>query len=153
MKKFFIMLILATMCMITYSAEVIKGIDWNMSKLQVKKTLETSNLGKETLNELSYRNIIITENRLDLNRMADVVFFTFENDKLVSMKVVFRKPKDKNYVNDFVDIIVKCAMDEGSQQIPSETKIAIGNIKYNYACGLDETKDSLLLLLYIKANK
>ena len=44
-------------------------------------------------------------------------------------------------------------MDEGSQKIPAETRIAIGNIKYNYACGLDETKDTLLLLLYIKANK
>ena len=124
-----------------------------MSKSEVKKALKTNSLGKETLDELSYRNIIITNNRLDLNRMADVVFFTFENDKLVSMKAVFTRSKDKNYINDLVDIVVKCALDDGSQQIPAETKIAIGNIKYNYACGLDETKDSLLLLLYIKANK
>ena len=152
MKKV-VIIFLGIICWFSYSSGTVKGVDWYMSKSEVKKALKTNNLGKETLDELSYRNIIITDNRLDLNRMADVVFFTFENDKLVSMKVVFRKSKDKNYVNDFVDIIVKCAMDEGSQQIPSETKIAIGNIKYNYACGLDETKDSLLLLLYIKANK
>ena len=152
MKKI-VIIFLGIICWFSYSSGTVKGVDWYMSKSEVKKALKTNNLGKETLDELSYRNIIITDNRLDLNRMADVVFFTFENDKLVSMKVVFRKSKDKNYVNDFVDIIVKCAMDEGSQQIPSETKIAIGNIKYNYACGLDETKDSLLLLLYIKANK
>ncbi len=152
MKKV-VIIFLGIICWFSYSNGTVKGVSWNMSKVEVKKALKTNNLGKETLDELSYRNIAITDSRLDLNRMADVVFFTFENDKLVSMKVVFRKSKDKNYVNDFVDIIVKCAMDEGSQQIPSETKIAIGNIKYNYACGLDETKDSLLLLLYIKANK
>ena len=152
MKKV-VIIFLGITCWFSYSNGTVKGVSWNMSKVEVKKALKTNNLGKETLDELSYRNIAITDSRLDLNRMADVVFFTFENDKLVSMKVVFRKSKDKNYVNDFVDIIVKCAMDEGSQQIPSETKIAIGNIKYNYACGLDETKDSLLLLLYIKANK
>ena len=53
-----------------------------MSKVEVKKALKTNNLGKETLDELSYRNIAITDSRLDLNRMADVVFFTFENSGL-----------------------------------------------------------------------
>ena len=152
MKKI-VIIFLGIICWFSYSNGTVKGVVWNMSKSEVKKALKTNSLGKETLDELSYRNIIITNNRLDLNRMADVVFFTFENDKLVSMKAVFTRSKDKNYINDLVDIVVKCALDDGSQQIPAETKIAIGNIKYNYACGLDETKDSLLLLLYINENK
>ena len=148
MKKFIIIILFIILGGILISEEVIKGIKWDMSKSEVQKVLKKNNLGKETLNELSYRNIVITDNRLDLNRTADAVFFTFEGDKLVSIKPVFTKPKDGNYVNDFVKIILKCAMDEGSQKLPTQTKIGIGNIKYNYACGLDET-DGLLMLMFI----
>ena len=148
MKKFIIIILFIIFSGILISEEVVEGIKWNMSRSEVRKVLKTNNLGKETLNELSYRNIIITDERLDLNKKADAVFFTFDGDKLVSIKAVFTKPKDKSYVNDFVEITLKCAMDEGSQQIPAQTKIAIGNIKYNYACGLDET-DGLLMLMFI----
>ncbi len=150
MKKFVIIILFIVFSGVLISEEVVEGIKWNMSKSEVKKVLKTNNLGKETLNELSYKNIVITDNRLDLNGIADVVFFTFEDDKLVSIKPVFTKPKDKNYDNDFVEIILNCAMDEGAQRLYAQPKIGIVNIKYNYACGLEKTDELLMLLLAYK---
>lgn len=151
MKKFFIMLILATMCMITYSTEVVKGIDWNMSKSEVKRVLDNKQLSQEEENELSYKDIQVRDERIVLDQKLDLVSFRFKNNKLYSINGIITRVRNKDNIPVFTDIMKKCMTNEGSveEKVNSDNMRNIMNKKYYYGCGLSYTQELMdLFVIY-----
>ena len=151
MKKFFIMLILATMCMITYSTEVVKGIDWNMSKSEVKRVLDNKQLSQEEENELSYKDIQVRDERIVLDQKLDLVSFRFKNNKLYSINGIITRVRNKDNIPVFMDIMKKCMTNEGSVEVKvtSDNMRNVMNKKYYYGCGLSYTQELMdLFVIY-----
>ena len=151
MKKLFIMLILGIMCMISYSTEVIKGIEWNMSKSEVKRVLNDKKMNQEEENELSYKNIQITDERIVLDQMLDLVSFRFKNNKLYSINGIITRVRNKDNIPLFTDVMKKCMTNEGSVEVKvtSDNMRNVMNRKYYYGCGLSYTQELMdLFVIY-----
>ncbi len=147
MKKIMILMLLIMVSGLSYSNEVVKGIKWNMSKSEVKKILEKKEFREERSDELNYKYLEVTDDRLDLQQVADLVVFLFKDDRLVSIRAAITKARYDRKINDFYRTMLKCSEIDGAVRVPSETKLAIVNKKYKYGCSFDSTDEELRLFV------
>lgn len=114
--------------------EIIEGINWNMSKQEIKKILSNKILVEEREDELVYRRIKMNANEIGLDEEMNIVGFSFKNNKLqiIGGAII----RENNYENsEFLrDIIKNC----NANQEPE------GKLN-NYSCDLYEQGSSLML--------
>ena len=156
MKKLLFIVLFILFVTNLYSKEVILGIEWNMSKSEVKKILGEKKLRTEIENELIYGNVQMADDEINLDQTMDVVSLVFENNKLSSVKGLITKPGNVNNIPIFSNIMSKCSTNQGSVEIPNknEKKIVVLNKEHYYGCTLDYSQELMdLFIIYYNPKK
>lgn len=151
MKKLLFIVLFILFVTNLYSKEVILGIEWNMSKSEVKKILGEKKLRTEIENELIYGNVQMADDEINLDQTMDVVSLVFENNKLSSVKGLITKPGNVDNIPIFSNIMSKCATNYGAVEIPDKNKkkIVVLNKEHYYGCSLDYSQELMdLFVIY-----